>query len=433
MTSCSRSRAALWLLLLGFPAVARAQEPQRTVTLQEAVELALRSSPLMVQRHGAVETAESSERTALGAFLPTLSFSSGASLNSSSRFDPNTSTNLSGSTQSYSASMSTGVDLFTGGRRGANLRLARSNTAAAEAALVEQRFAVTLAAKSAFFEVLRADELIRVSEAQVERARTGLQAAEQRLFVGSATRSDSLRARLEVNQAEQALLQAQNQRRASSYALGATIGLNAPVGARLETPLEPRPIPVTREQIVELALTSAPGVISAQSAVDAADASRGVSRAQYFPTLRASGNTSWNNSEVSLDGGRRSWGTSLSLSYPLFNGFAREDANQRSEVNLRVAHAQLEDQRRQVQANVVRTLDQVLLAEQQLRLAQEAVQVAEEDLRVQSERYRLGASTILDQITSQIALAQAEQNLVTARYDYQIARAQLEALIGREL
>jgi outer membrane protein TolC len=59
--------------------------------------------------------------------------------------------------------------------------------------------------------------------------------------------------------------------------------------------------------------------------------------------------------------------------------------------------------------------------------------VAREDLRVQDERYRLGASTILDLITSQLNLAQAETDEIAARYDYQIARAELEALVGREL
>jgi outer membrane protein TolC len=61
------------------------------------------------------------------------------------------------------------------------------------------------------------------------------------------------------------------------------------------------------------------------------------------------------------------------------------------------------------------------------------VAVAEEDLRVQQDRYRLGASTSVDQIQSQQSLVQAETDLVTARFDYQIARAELESLLGRDL
>ncbi len=58
---------------------------------------------------------------------------------------------------------------------------------------------------------------------------------------------------------------------------------------------------------------------------------------------------------------------------------------------------------------------------------------AEEDLRVQQERYRLGAATIVEVLTSQVSLDQAGVDMVQARLDYLVARAQLEALVGREL
>ena len=67
------------------------------------------------------------------------------------------------------------------------------------------------------------------------------------------------------------------------------------------------------------------------------------------------------------------------------------------------------------------------------KIASVNVAAATEDLRVQQERYRVGAGTILDLLTSQAALTQAQTNLVQARFNYLIARAQLEALVGRSL
>ena len=58
---------------------------------------------------------------------------------------------------------------------------------------------------------------------------------------------------------------------------------------------------------------------------------------------------------------------------------------------------------------------------------------AEEDTRVQQERYRLGAATIVDVLTSQETLNQAEVDVVNARFAYLRAKAQIEALIGRPL
>ena len=62
-----------------------------------------------------------------------------------------------------------------------------------------------------------------------------------------------------------------------------------------------------------------------------------------------------------------------------------------------------------------------------------SVAAAEEDLRVQQERYRLGASTIIEVLSSQEALNQAEVDEVQGHFDLLLAKAQIEALIGREL
>ena len=409
------------------------QEPEPQVTLDEAVELALRTSPVVAQRQGAIRTSESAERTAWGAFLPQLSMSAGGSLSSTERFNPQTNTSVSGSSDSYSAGLSASMDLFTAGRRGAQRRQADAATSAAEALLIEQQFAVTLSAKQAFFAVLRADEVIRVSEQRIDRARQGLSAAEERLRVGSATRSDSLRSQLELTQARQALLQAQTDREAAAFALGAMVGRDGPVGAQLERELEPSPLTLTREQLVELAIEQSPTVVSAETAIQANSAALRVARTQYFPSLRASGGYDWFNQDAALAGGRISWSTRVSMSYNLFNGFAREEANERAEVNLLVARLQAEDARRQVRTDLERAIGALELGEQQVALSREALSMAIEDLRVVEARYQLGASTILDQITSQVAVAEAELALINARYDYQVARATLEALVGRAL
>jgi outer membrane protein TolC len=422
--------------LLAIPVAAAGQQPSPVpvVTLDEAVDLALRVSPAMVQRQGAVQTAESAERTTgWGAYLPFVQLSSGASRASNDRFDSNTNTVVSGSSDSYNARVSTGFDLFTGFRRGAAHEQARANTNAAEASLVASRFQTALTAKQAFFNVLRADETIRSAQATLDRALQGLRAAEQRLTVGSATRSDSLRAQLEVMQARQSLLAAQNRKQAFSYTLGAVIGYDGAVNADPATATEPTPLALAEAELLALAITGSPSVEAALASHDANESAISVARASYFPALSVSGGYTWNNTDFTLSGGRTSWTTGLSLSYPLFNRFTREDNYERARVNARTTQYALDDARRQTRAEVRTAIDGLWFAEQQITIAREAAAVAAEDLRVQQTRYELGASTILDRITSQASLANAELNLIDARYDYLIARARLESLVGREL
>ena len=72
-------------------------------------------------------------------------------------------------------------------------------------------------------------------------------------------------------------------------------------------------------------------------------------------------------------------------------------------------------------------------AEETMRVQQTNVRASEEDLRVQQQRYNLGASTLLDVLNSQTALVNARQQLIQARLNYRNARAQIEAVIGRDL
>jgi outer membrane protein len=424
-----------WVGMVLLPAAGLAQQqPEPTITLNEAVERALQVSPVMVQRQGAIRTASSAERVAWGDFIPSLSMSSGASRSSATRYSQETNTTITVPTSnSYSARLSSSVDLFTGGRRMAQMRQVRAQTDAAEVALLEQRFNVALQAKRAYFEVLRNDDLVRVTEERIERAARGLEAAIRRIQVGSGTRSDSLRSQLEMTQARQSLLQAQTNRRNAAFALGAMVGYNGPVGAAADQSLARTPLSMTDEELVAIVLEQSPAVQTAEANLRANQAGMSSARSQYFPNLSLSGSYAWNNSEVSINTGNTSWSTSIGLSYPIFNGFSREDANERASVNVTISRAQLEDAQRQARVGLDRILANLRLGEQQIELAEEALRVAQEDLRVLESRYALGAATILDQIISQIAVTEAEINLIAARYDYQIARAELEALVGREL
>jgi outer membrane protein TolC len=333
----------------------------------------------------------------------------------------------------YSAGLSSSLDLFTGGRRGAETNRARADAAAADAGLIQQRFAVVLTTKRGFFEVLRADVLIRVSEARVQRAQEALDAAERRAQVGSATQSDVLRAQLEVTNARQALLQSRNQKTNGGFALGRLVGMTGAVAAKTTGPIEVEPVSLDHEALAMEVLKRAPAVRSAHATADAASAGARAARAQYLPTISASGGYNLSNRELSFGTSNKSWNVGVSLSYPIFNRFQRESNIGRANVQADIAAVQLADTRRAARADLERVIGALELAQEQVALTEEAVRVAEEDLRLQQERYRLGVSTILDQVTSQGNLVQAEVDRINARFDFQTALAELEALLGREL
>ncbi|MFP2912425.1 TolC family protein, partial [Pyxidicoccus sp. 3LFB2] len=412
---------------------ARTRRPVVSVTLEEAIARALKTSPQVAQAAGTVTTSEAAERSAFGAYLPSLSANASSSLASSNRLDPETGAVVSGSNDTYSAGLSAGWDVFTGGQRGANRRQAQAQSSAAEAQLTAQQSTAVLDVQRSFYEVLRAEGLEEVAKSRIERAKQNAEAAERRLAVGSATRSDLLRSKLELTTARESLLTAETQRTSASLALGRLIGEDGPVDAKPLANLEPRPVALTEEALVNEVVARAPAVLAAEADLRASEAGVGSAKSAYLPTVRLSGGYDWFNQDLGFAGGRTSWSVRLGLSYPIFDGFLREERVVRARTQASVSQVQLADTRRAVSSSVGQSLSQIRLASERINFAKESVEVAQEDLKVQQERYRLGATTILELLTSQESLVQAEIDLVAARFDYQIARAELEALAGRPL
>lgn len=422
-----------FLVVLAGAMGAAGVEAQATITLDQAVERALERSPQYAQATAAFRNAEGGRRTALGSFLPSLSLSSGASTRSQNQFDPTTQRVVAGSASSYNASLSASATVFEGGRRFRDWDRAQADLAAADADRTDARFGVVLQTQTLYFNALRQAELLEVQRSRVERAEESLGNIRRQIQLGAATRSDTLRARLEVANARQAELQAEVALRGARFALGRQVGEDSPVAPVAPTDMDPRALLLSEEEIYALAENESPGVHAARANQTAANASVGAARTAYWPSVRVNSGYSWANDVAAFADGNTSWSLGLSMSVPVFNGFTREENINRAEQTARVASLQEEDARLAAREQADAALQALQTAERATEIAQEAVLVAREDLRVVQERYRLGVGTILDLITSQIAVEQAEADLVSARYDYVLARAQLGALLGREL
>ncbi len=406
---------------------------QQSVTLDEAIQRALIRSPQIAQQQQSVDNAYLSRKTTWASFLPTLNASGSGSLRSSSAFNDVTGQVVSGSSDSYSAGLSGSWTVFEGTRRFREYDAAKADVRAAEARYSTQRFQVTLQTQNAFFMALRQADLLEVAVQRETQATQNLDIVRTRTLMGEATISDSLRARLDVVNASQAVLQNETALRAARFSLGRQIGLGSIVLPVRPDNLEPSALPLTEQEILELAESASPSVIAASEASVAAGASVSAAKTAYIPSLRFSSGYNWSNQAASFNGGNTSWNMSLSMSYPIFNGFQRETSIDRAQYVRRVSRLQEDDARLAAREQADASLQNLLTAERAILIAEDAAFVAAEDLRVVRERYGVGAATILDILVSQNAVTQANADVVTTRYDYILARAELEAILGREL
>ncbi len=394
--------------------------------------------PTVVQAQGSVRNAGAQLRAAYGQFLPSVNASTSAGNSFSegqSRTDPLTGQILNGnsSSTSVSAGLSGSIDLFTGFRRGADVRSAKAQGLAAEANLLDARFQSKLNTTQEFLSALYASQLLSVRQASVRRSEEQLKVSIAKLASGSATRSDSLRSLVTLGNARLQLVNAQSDLATSEANLGRLIGVNSRVHATDDSSYYQVKAPLDTNSLRSEAESQSPRVQSTAASEMAAGAAVSAAKAGYWPTLSLNGNYNYNGSDrndFSLFNNRS---VSLQLSWPLFNRFTRERTITTQESNLDVAAAQAEDARLQVQASLTTQLAQLDASRLRIEITQVSVRAAQEDLRVQQERYRLGASTIVDLLTSQEALDQAEVDAVNARFDFLRAKAQIEALIGRPL
>jgi outer membrane protein len=197
--------------------------------------------------------------------------------------------------------------------------------------------------------------------------------------------------------------------------------------------LDPTDLELTDAEIYLLAEEESPSVISARQATVTAAASVKSAKTAWLPSFSIGSGYSWANNDASFAGGTTSWHLNLRASYPIFNGFQRESAIDRAQFAQRVSRLQEDDSRLAARQEADAALMDLRTAVRAIEIAQVANFVAQEDLRVVTERYRLSVATILDLVISQISAAQAATSVVTSRYDYLLARASLEAVLGREL
>ena len=426
-------KVAGFLVVLAAAVPARLAGQQLEVTLSEAIARALTLQPAMVEARGAVRNAGASERSAWGAFLPTVTTSASATRSNKTSFRPGTIDTLP-PVYTYSGGLSVRLQLFDGFSRWTTRRSASATQDAREAGLVSQRYQTTLATQQFFFTALANEELVRVAAAQVTRAQQQLRTSVDKLRAGSATRSDTLRSTVDLGNARLQLLQAQADLATTQATLGRQIGVDQPVRAVPDTAL---PGPPDTAALRSAALEGAPQVEQAEAEGRAARAQVWTARAQYWPSVFVTYNNSRSGTGLptlptfSTYPENYSW--QFGLSWTIFNGFQREEAQVSASVARDVAEAQARDARRQVNAQLTQQLAALFTTYEQIGIARTNVAAATEDLRVVQERYRVGAATILDLLTSQASLTQAEVSLVQAHYNYRNARAQVESLVGHPL
>jgi TolC family type I secretion outer membrane protein len=437
-----KTRIFLLVMLLGLFSTLQAQE--NALTLEECVDVALKHNAEIIMGRMTVDRAGKDVVQARAEFMPDVSarisyYHSVVGPSSMLRIDPGTGIPVPVQPEeiiswSSSAAMTVYQTLFRGGYNFFNYKMNHNLKKSAEYNFDDTRQGVIYQVKERYYNLLKAEKLLGVQEETLRSSEESFKRAQVLYEVGKASKSDMLKAKVQVETDRLALIEAQNSLSIARASLNYILGFNVDHDIRLVDNLEVPEVEVSYEDALENALSQHPALLRGRYDVKAMKAGIGVAVSRFLPSVTAYFQYSWNHQDFNkisnLFDKDYSYYMGVQLSLPIFQGFSRIASTSQAKLDYRSSQEALDQIKLQVGLEVKQAYFEQQQAKRAIAVARDAVEAAEEDLRLNKEKYGLGAGTMLDLINAQVSATTAKSDHIQALYDYKYAIARLQKAMG---
>ncbi len=416
----------------GLLALAAAVAQQSQLSVDEAVEIALKNAYVVRIAQSQADQAAANQRAASGALRPQVSgqgqyirLAEGVSFGSGSG-------GFGGSTadsKQINVTLSQLIDVF--GVTRSTVEAARFQKLSSEAVVDIQENEVKNAVRAQFYGVLQAKALVKVQSDELASARQRLSNAKIKEAAGDVSRFDVIRLETEVKRSEQALLVARG-----DYTL-AKQALNNTMGRAIEMEFEPVEVEslgggaVDAQAAVALAQEQRPEVRSGDYLVKAAEKLVEFEKGGLKPTFSFSAQYSRTIDPAPGQVAQSLFGI-FTISFPLWDsGVTRARTGAARDVRDQAA-LRLDQTKLAVALEVRNAITRLETSREAYVVAQSGLEVATEAYRLAQLRFDEGAGILLDVTTAQAELTRAQAAVVTARYQVLTAIAALQKAVGRD-
>lgn len=287
-------------------------------------------------------------------------------------------------------------------------------------------------AKSAFFQVLVAEDLVAVAEENLANRKLQLQMAERRVAAGVAAKFDVIRAQTDVTAAEQELLRAKNGVQLAKAALNNVLARDVSTPFELTRPESPPPVPGDLGALTEMARQIRPELIAARMQLQYRKRFRQVQERGNLPTLTISANLDHNPDAKGLGSEKETLSATALLNIPLFEGGVTKARVRQAREEEHKAEIAVQQAQNAVDLQVKQAFLDVQTARKVIEVAKRSVEQANEALRLARLRYEAGVGTPLEVSDAATAFTIARTNLVRAEFDYAVAYGRLQRAVGKE-
>ena len=425
--------------LLSLGAVqAQAQQPQKSITLSDAIGIALKQNPQVLLAQNSADMSATNVSQSKAAFLPDLRLSTSTSNSVGRNFSQSEGGIVNQATQSLNAGVSSSVTLFDGFRNLANLKEAQlsQNASAMDVDRAKQTAAFNVA--SEFLSIAESAEQIKVQQEAL--ASQQAQEKQIQLLVDAGARpiADLYQQQAAVASTQAALVNAQRTWQQAKLDLVQILQLDPAGDYDFVTPQVNTSSADSFDVggLIAKALQQRKDLNAGAVRVEAAQQNVKAANAVKWPTVSLSAGYNTGASSASdltfgdqLDQ-RRGGSLSLSVSLPVFDRLNGKTAQQQADIQVNNAAIQLASQKQDVAVQVRKTVLDYQSAQEQLKAAQAQEKAAALALDATQKRYNIGAATLVEVTQARATQVQAASSVVNARYTLALQRTVMKYYTG---
>jgi outer membrane protein TolC len=428
VSEATRMMHAIAFLPLFFAWSANAQAPER-VTLQEAVNRALAKNPSAVVAGEEIRRAEALVLEARATWFPTLTGQGTYTRLDDDRVfggSPGNPPRVIVSKDSLSANLTLTVPLVMP-QAWARWSHAKDNVLVLRVSAADVRRQLALAVGHAYLAVVAQRRVVEVNERARVTAKAHAEFMRTRVEGGVGNRLDLVRAEQQLATTEAQVQQAYSGLARAEEALGVFLTVDAPVDSAEEPALA---APPSLADALGEARAKRADVALGKERVTAADHAVRDNWTDYSPYLVAIGQPFYQN-PPSLTQPLTGWQAQLVLTLPLYDGGLRYGQAKEREANAAEARAQLDATLRQAQSDVRTAFEALRRADDALLASRAAAKLAGQALDLAMLAYRAGATTNIEVIDAERAARDAETQVAIAEDAARQARLDLLSASGR--
>ena len=297
-----------------------------------------------------------------------------------------------------------------------------------------------------FYAVLQAEENIEVELENIALLQEQLSSVTSLFDNGVVSKFDVLQAKVSLANAKPQLILAENSLRLALAQLQRSIGFRHDTGtdtdrfhpeAKFIGPAELEMLDYASSNLLDLAFQQRPEIKEQEMYLASSKEGLKAAKSGRWPTLSLSGGYDFRRSYEALDDRFENivdgWTVGLTSNWNIWDGQENAGRIMQAMARVRQSEIQIEIVKQNIKVEVQTALSEIESATELLNASEKTTELAIEALRLADERYAVGRATYLDNLQASLALTQARNNKVRAKYRYLSAGADLERVIAANL